>query len=159
MTPLVRVRREQSSSLSDPTSSPNSGYFVLFRLQNRLAFLDGHSRTCPLGTRTYTGSMASSPDEPEAVQVLPRNTRKPASFRLGFSILLRGPDSNRGLEVLLFPYFRTRMDYPIFLSIRWWEFFIIVSEPSELKIQLGLAADCQIFPFLKHSRSPSRVTL
>ena len=45
--------------------------------------------------------------------------------------MLRGPESNWGLEVLFLSCFHTSMDYPIFLKTEpSWEFFIIVSEPS-----------------------------
>ncbi len=47
-----------------------------------------------------------------------------------FCILLRGPESNRGLEVLLHLVFLKGMDYTMFLD-DFVELSIIVSEPSE----------------------------
>ncbi len=63
--------------------------------------------------------------------------------------LLRGPESNRGLEVLFFTYFHTCMDYPTFLIAIYAksELFIIVSEPSESDYDLAWLpiAESQLF--------------
>ncbi len=60
-----------------------------------------------LGIEIETCLRRSNPDERAARHVLTRNTRKAGADALGFSIVLRDPDSNRGLEVMSLPRYHS----------------------------------------------------
>ena len=63
-------------------------------------------------------SVCSSPSRVKLFTLLLHNTRKPTSEAWGFQIVLRGPESNRGLEVMSLP--RCLSSTPLF--VYWFQF-------------------------------------